>query len=301
MKKILVIHYSQTGQLTQIIDNVTKNISSNCVIEKVRITPKSDFTFPWKPSEFFSEMADTVALKGVELNDFIIKEEKYDLIILGYQPWFLSASRPISGLFANEKFTKVIRNTPIVTVIGARNMWLNSQKDILSFINRFEAKLVGNIPLIDKHTNLVSALTISYWMFTGRKDKKWGIFPKPGVSDIDISDAIKYGSVIEEHLVKNKLELLQDRLMEVGQFKINWDILFIEERAKKIFYVWTKIILKNGTSPSKKKYLVFGFRCYLTFALFVISPLILTVYYLFFRIFFRKKEKIKINNYLEIK
>jgi hypothetical protein len=301
MKKILVIHYSQSGQLTQILDAVTTKISSECSIEKVQITPVDDFKFPWKPSVFFSEMADTVALNGSPLKEFELKETNYDLIILGYQPWFLSPSRPIAGLFENEKFTNIIQNTPIVTVIGARNMWLNSQKDILSYANKFGAKIVGNIPLIDKNPNLISVLTISYWMFTGRKDKKWGIFPKPGVSDSDISDAVKYGPIIEQYLLVPNFPNLQDQLIEVGKFKINWDILFIEERAKKIFYVWTKIIKNKGTTVKKKRWLVVGFRCYLTFALFVISPIILSVYLLLFRVFLLKNEKNKVNNYLQIR
>ena len=300
MKKILVIHYSQTGQLTEILNSVTKEISSNCIIENVQILPKNDFLFPWKTNVFFEEMADTVALNGVELNDFILNEKKYDLIILGYQPWFLSISRPITGLFSCEKFTNIIKNTPVITVIGARNMWINAQKDMQILLHKFEANLVGNIPLIDKNPNLISALTISYWMFTGRKDRKWGIFPKPGVSDEDINDAYVYGKIIENHLEKNDFESLQTQLMDKGNFSINWDILFIEERAKKIFYVWSKIILKNSISAKRKKRFVLAFRVYLTFALFIISPIILSLYFILFRIFLIKWEKTKINNYLQI-
>ena len=60
--------------------------------------------------------------------------DKYDLIIFGYQPWFLSPSLPATALLKNETFKKIMKNSPIVTVIGARNMWLNSQESVKQLI-----------------------------------------------------------------------------------------------------------------------------------------------------------------------
>ena len=43
-------------------------------------------------------------------------------------------------------------------------------------------------------------------MLTGKKDRKWGIFPKPGVSDEDIKDASVFGETVKEYLAERKLE-----------------------------------------------------------------------------------------------
>ncbi len=300
MKKILVIHYSQTGQLTSILNSITSTLNPEFSIEEVVITPKSTFIFPWTKSSFFDKMPETVLNKGVELNDFQLKESKYDLIILGYQPWFLSMSLPTSGLFKTKKFTNILNDTDVITVIGARNMWINAQNDVKIELNKFGAKLVGNIPLIDKTSNLVSAITIGYWMFNGVKDRKWGIFPTPGISDNDIKNASNYGPVINEALKNKSCTNLQVNLMKTGDIGIKWNILFIESRAKKLFRIWANFINKNGTTIQKKKRLILAFRLYLVFALFILSPIILFIYYVLFRVFNLKNEKLQTNKIFNI-
>ena len=59
-------------------------------------------------------------------------------------------------------------------------MWLKAQERVKKMLHGYGARLVGNIALVDKNSNLVSGVTILYWMMTGKKDSMWGIFPKPG-------------------------------------------------------------------------------------------------------------------------
>ena len=68
--------------------------------------------------------------------------------------------------------------TPIITVIGARNMWVSAQEDIKKMIVDNGGKLKGNIALHDRHQNLLSVVTIIYWLMTGKKDRYLGYFPK---------------------------------------------------------------------------------------------------------------------------
>jgi hypothetical protein len=60
--------------------------------------------------------------------------------------------------------------------------------------------------------------------------------------------------------------------------QIPTDILFIEERAKKIFRIWAGLIKKKGTTPEKRKRLVGFFKYYLLIALFMVAPVLLFVY-----------------------
>src|SRR5690606_41536446 len=53
--------------------------------------------------------------------------------------------------------------------------------------------IFGNVALVDRHLNHVSVITIVHWLMKGRKDSYLGIFPKPGVSEADISGAVKFG------------------------------------------------------------------------------------------------------------
>jgi len=159
MKRILVISYSQTGQLNQILDNFLKPFDG-VEVERVYIKPQDEYIFPWPSSLFFDVMPESVLEEKIELAPYQLNAPKYDLIILGYQPWFLSPSLPATSLLQDSKFLAVIKDTPIVTVIGARNMWMNSQKSIVKRVEGAGGRMVANIPFIDKNQNLISALTI---------------------------------------------------------------------------------------------------------------------------------------------
>src|ERR1700761_1683826 len=123
-KKVLAIYYTQSGQLGEIINNLTAPlIDAGVSVEKVRVHTATEFTFPWTGDSFFSVMPDAVKDVPTELQPFELKEAKYDLVILGYQAWFLSPSIPFNSLLQNADLRSVIKSTPVITVTGARNMW----------------------------------------------------------------------------------------------------------------------------------------------------------------------------------
>lgn len=288
--KIVVFSYSQSGQLNEILNNFILPLKE-FDIDVIEIQPKKKFPFPWTSFDFFNAMPETVLEEVIELNEYTLKHLKYDLIILGYQPWFLSPSLPITSLVKSEKFKKICSNTPVVTVIGSRNMWINSQRSITSHINNANTYIVANIPFIDKNSNLLSAITILYWMLTGKKDKMLNIFPKPGVSKNDIENAYIFGEILKKHLDDNNWDSLQKNILNTNQISIPSDILFIEKRAKKLFVIWAHLIKKLGTSNSSRKLLIILFKYYLLVALFIVAPIVLIFYSLFVLPFYSKTIK----------
>jgi len=270
-------------------------------IDYVQVKPKTAFPFPWTSATFFDAMPETVLEKNMELADFTFKHNSYDLIILGYQPWFLSPSLPISSLLQMKKLKAVIKGTPVVTVIGARNMWINSQKSINKRIAVAGGKVVGNIPFIDRNNNFVSAVTILYWMLTGKKDHMWNIFPVPGIGQNDIDKAPQFGELIAKHLAANTFNDLQHDVVNTNHIAVSSNILFIEKRAKRIFVIWANLITKFGTGPVSRKIWVTLFKYYLMIALFIIAPILLTIYNLLiypfvFKSIEREKDIVKYNN-----
>lgn len=258
-------------------------------VDWVKIEPEKSFPFPWSSEAFFDAMPETVLEEPIRLKPYVFKEQKYDLVVLGYQPWYLSPSLPISTFLQEEAFRKRVFDTPVVTISGGRNMWLNAQESVKKHIREAGGRLVANIPLVDRHPNHVSVITIIHWLIGGRKDRKWGVFPLPGVSQSDIDFVRNYGSFVSDALANRNWEGLQDRILSLGRISIPTDIVFIEERAKKIFFVWAGLIKKKGTTPSRRKRLVSIFKYYLLTALFVVAPLLLLVYYITVWPFTRKQ------------
>ncbi|HIP31563.1 MAG TPA: hypothetical protein EYG86_02250, partial [Crocinitomicaceae bacterium] len=166
--KILAINYSQSGQLDNIMSNFLSPIE-NCDIDRIHLQPEKSFAFPWPTDNFYDIMPETVLEEAIPLKKVTFKEEKYDLIILGYQPWFLSPSMPTAALLQLKGFTSRLNNTKVITVIGARNMWLNSQTSVVEQITNAGGEMVGNLALVDRSPNHLSAISIAHWMMTGKK------------------------------------------------------------------------------------------------------------------------------------
>ena len=295
-KNILVIYYTQTGQLKNIVDNFTLPfIENGHNIEYFEIKPVKDFPFPWTGKQFFDVMPESVLGIPVEIYEPNFKKEAYDLIVFAYQPWYLSPSIPAISIFQNSEFKKRLKNTPVITIIGSRNMWAMAQEKIKLLLKNAEAKLVGNIVLCDKNPNLISAITVQYWMFTGKKDKWLGIFPKPGISDNDINLTKMIGSIVLVFFNDNKLEQLQKELIRIKAIELKPNLLFIESRGFMMFKIWAKTILKKNNRALWLKL----FKYYLIFVLFVLSPFLLLIYVILFRPFLVKTIRKRKKYYLQ--
>lgn len=295
MKKVLVLHYSQSGQLTEILKSLTSGMNANNVeLEFVDIRPKNKFPFPWKGDSFFEQMPESVLGKPCELDEITTRHDQYDLIILGYQVWFLNPSVPFNSFLQSDKARTLLNNTPVVTVAGVRNMWVMAQEKIKNELQKIGARLVGNIILEDKNPNLISVVTIQHWLFTAKKSRFLGFFPLPGVSQEDIDGTKRFGTTIEEALLTDDCNNLQEKLVKQNAVRIVDTIVFVEKRATTLFGIWANLIEKKGTTQKKKKLWLRVFNYYLLFAIFIISPIVILLYSIG-RLFFLgkvKKEKL---------
>jgi len=281
-KKILVIYYTQSGQLEDILNCFTAPLSeAGNTVEKVRIHVSRDYPFPWTGKSFFAVMPDCVLGVPAALKDFQLKESHYDLVILGYQAWFLSPGIPSNSILNHPVVRAVLKDTPVITITGARNMWISAMERIKKSLKDSGARLVGHIALVDKHHNLISFITIFHWMFKGKKDRWLNIFPKPGVSDADIAHTALYGGIVQKYLGKGNWDGLQDELIEQKAVVVKYHLMFIESKASRIFAIWANIIAKK----KKKTAWLVAFKYYLLIALFIAAPIILTVDAIFFKPF----------------
>jgi len=294
MKKVLVVYYSQTGQLTEIIKSVLspmeKSQDVSLVFEELR--PKKKFPFPWTSQQFCDVFPESFLEIPCELEPFSFNaDDDFDLIVLAYTIWYMSPSIPITAFLKSSEAQKVIKNRPVVTVIGCRNMWLLAQEKVKTRIYDMGGQISGNIVLMDKALNLIGIVTIAYWMFTGKKDRCLKIFPRPGVSEKDIREAKRFGHIILKELSKDKIEIDQMVLNEQGAICVLPSYIIFENRIQKIFKIWSNFILqKGGPNDPRRKFRVRLFFYYLLFAIFLIAPLATFVSFVA-RIVNRKKLK----------
>ncbi len=253
-KRILVIHYSQTGQLTRIVENLCKGLEDpNISIDHLRIEPREPFPFPWSRLTFFNTFPESVF--GIPLP---IKEHgmdpsaEYDLIIIGYTIWYLAPSIPINSFLVSENGKALLKGKKVITILGGRNMWVMAHEKMKTLLIACGAQLVGNIAIVDKSPNLVSIITIIRWMFYGKKTPfLW--FPQAGIREEDILSASKFGVLIKKDLLANDLSGTNDSLLENGAVHIEPALLVLEKRATKIFTIYGNFMLKKGGYNDKAR------------------------------------------------
>lgn len=296
MKKILVIYYSQSGQLKAITDHLVapmmRKDEAFQVVDYYSIEPKDpkQFPFPWPRQQFFNVFPESFAQLPVAIhppNDSILQTE-YDLVILAYQIWFLSPSIPVNSFLKSEYASKLLANRKVTTVIGCRNMWAMAQQKVKSLVNLAGGKLVGNVAFVDRHLNHISVITIVYWVMGGKKDRKWGVFPLPGVADKDIKGAEKFGTKIAEAVLEKEYSNLQEDIQAMGGASIHDFLIFMDETANKMFAKWSEFILKGKKNRTRK---LKAFKYYLVFAIWGISPIVYVLFLVTFPIRWKSRRK----------
>ncbi len=294
MKKLLVVYYSQSGQLEQIVHSILAPLSESGRFELVYecLRPEKPYPFPWPAIEFadaFPESLQEIPCRLAPLQTD--PDEAFDGVILAYQVWYLSPSIPISSFLQSRQAARLLNGRPVVTLIGCRNMWLLAHEKVKKHIVRNRGVPIGNIVLMDRAPNLLGVISIAAWMLTGIKKRFLGIFPRPGVAEEEIRAARKFGSILLDAFSRNEFKDLQIRLNRAGAVTVVPAYILFEQRIAKVFAVWARFIRRKGDpgNPARKPRLRI-FIAYLFAAVFMLAPLATGVTWVLQKI---KKEKIK--------
>lgn len=295
MKNVLVIYYSQSGQLEDIAKSIAQPLLDHeeVHVDFYEIRTVHSFPFPWRSDVFFNVFPETFQQIPEEIHPptASILEQKYDLILFHYQVWYLTPSIPINSFLKSPYAKGILTGTPVVTVSGSRNMWAKAQDKVKTLLLQNGAQLVGNIALTDRHHNMISVVTIVDWLFSGVKRKAYGIFPMPGVAEGEIKDANKYGKTILSCLKNSNFEGMQPLLLAQGAVDYRFFLVSMDKKANRMFHIWSTLILKN---PKKRKLLVNCFKYYVIFAIYFLSHIVFLIELMLFPILYFvriRKEK----------
>lgn len=253
MKRVLCLYYSQTGQLEQIVRSASSPLL-NCETIDVHfaaIKPVKDFPFPWPFTTFFDTFPEANYAEAVPIEKLPYTDEElasFDLIILGYQVWFLSPSLPISSFLQSEQAKILLKNKPVITMIGCRNMWLMAQETMKQTLQGLGARLIDNVVLCDSAGAALSFISTPLWVLTGKKGPI-GPIPAAGVSHEKIKDAARFGEAIKQALLSNSA-LNQPLLKGLAAVEINDNLIASERVAKKGFLLWGRLIRFLGKKSS---------------------------------------------------
>ncbi|MCW3070994.1 MAG: hypothetical protein JWO44_884 [Bacteroidetes bacterium] len=278
MKNVLVIYFTQTGQLSSAVKATMLPFENDpeVTIHYEQLKPLKTFPYPWSYMEFFDVFPETVHGVACELAPFSFDpDKKYDLVVIAYQPWFLSVCVPVNSFLQSPEAQKVLAGTPVVTVIACRNMWLSAQEKMKKRLLELKANLVGNITFVDKSANLVSLVTVLAFVLGGQQGRFLGIFPKYGVKEDDLRIAPSFGLKIISSLKSNNYTNLQKELVDVGAVSVKANLMLLEGRGKVLFPLYANYISKKGTAGSQdRRTRVRIFGIVLPTGILILSPII---------------------------
>ena len=274
-KRVLVLHFSQTGQLSNVARAITEPLETADDIEVVYecLKPVKPYPFPWPFFQFFDTFPETVYDDPVAIEPLSPQTEgDFDLIILAYQVWFLSPSQPITAFLQSADAKRLLANSPVMTVIACRNMWLMAQEKMKLQLQNLNADLIDNVVLTDSVHTAATFFSTPMWMLTGNKGPFFnGLIPAAGVSPQDIEQASRFGEAIASQLPLRKNDDRQPMLQGLGAVTINERLIASERIASRSFRVWGGLLRFIGKPGALLRRTVL-----LAYILFLIT-LILTV------------------------
>ncbi len=292
MKRVLVVHFSQTGQLARLARALVFPLAEAGDVELVEevLRPIRPYPFPWSFWSFLEVMPETVLLEPRPLEPLAVRAERFDLIVLAYQVWYLAPSGPMTAFLKSETGRRLVRGRPVVTVIACRNMWLAAQETVKRLIQEAGGRLRDNVAFIDRGGTLASFITTPRWLLTGRRDPFWGL-PGAGVAEEEIANAGRFGQALLNALRGDRERESSPMLAGLGAACVDPRLIFSERAGQRVFSLWSRLIRRAGAPGSAGRRLMLALFCaYLVAVILTLVPLSLLVQRLMSPLFSRRLE-----------
>jgi len=248
VKRVLVLRYSQSGQLDEVADRIVAPLRAAPSIEvhEETLRPLAPYPFPWPFLSFFDAFPESAHMKPQPLAPLSLTgQEDFDLVILPYQVWFLAPSQPVAAFLKHPAAARLLKGKPVVTVIACRNMWLLAHEKLKGMLDDDGARLIDNVVLTDPGPRLATFFTTPAWLIWGRKRGFWGM-PDAGLSTEQIDGTGRFGRALRDALHNDLERGTQPLLAGLGAVQANARLLISEKAGTRSFYLWGKLIMAAG-------------------------------------------------------
>ncbi len=244
-RRVLVVEYSQTGQLSRVLDSVVEPlVAAGHQVERLKLQHAGDYPFPWPFWTFLDTFPETVARMPPALEPWAV-EGKPDLIILGYPVWFLSPAPALTAFMQSPQGQALLQGTPVVTLTACRNMWTQAHLDVQDMLKQAGAVHCDHVALVDPGPAMATFVTTPRWMLTGRKEAFWG-FPRAGISDQQVRDAARFGHALAAAFAQQEPLDGHPLLTGLEAVKADPGLAASEKIAKRSFRIWGKLVRLGG-------------------------------------------------------
>ncbi len=282
MKNVLVVNYSQTGQLAELCAQVVAPLAAaGHKVHLENLVPETPFPWPWSLVDFVDVFAEAVQLDAPPLKPLNIPADAdFDLVILCYQVWYLAPGLPMVAFLNSAEGKRLLKDKPVVTLVACRNMWLNAQQTMRRLIGEAGGELRDHIAFTDRAHALATLITTPRWVLTGKRDRFLGL-PPAGVARDDVRGAGRFGRALAVALERDEERTGRPMLSGLAAATVNPRLAISEKTGQRAFRVWSKIIRSCGKRGQwRRRPILAVFTIYLIAMVFTVVPLSLLLQYL---------------------
>jgi hypothetical protein len=282
LKNILVVNYSQTGQLAGIATRVIAPLqAAGHKVHVETLVPETPYPWPWSLVDFLDVFPECVQLDAPPLKPLTIPDDSdFDLVILSYQVWFLSPALPMTAFLHTPAAQRLLAGKPVVTLVACRNMWLSAQATMLRLIRAAGGRLIDHIALVDQGPALATFITTPRWVLTGQRDAFLGL-PPAGVAAAEIEAAGRFGVALNQALASDGERSTGPLLGGLGAVRVNPRLIVSERAGLRAFGVWSRLIRACGKRGQwRRRPALLAFALYLIAMILTVVPVSLFLQWL---------------------
>lgn len=271
--KVLVVYYSQSGQLEQIVQSIVEPLATHEAIQLTweQLKPVREYPFPWPILKFLDVFPESIELIPPALQPTSFDPDAhFDLVILAYQVWYLAPSLPVTA-FLTSSAARILNGKPVITVVNCRDKWIMAQETVKQFIAKAGGKLIDNVVVSGEGNPFTQLVTSLRWLWTGKRNRFWKIFPPAGISASAIEAASRFGHAIVEALSADTISSGSPVLRGLGAVRVDPELLQQEKVAYFNFKYWGRWIRRCGKPGSPSRWPLLGCFALYLFCLLVVS------------------------------
>jgi hypothetical protein len=258
VKSVLVVSYSQSGQLGDIVAALSRPLLEAGVrVQHEVLRPAPAFPFPWPFFAFLDAFPESVRLdprpnQALTLAPEEVNGADFDLVILAWPVWYLSPAQPITAFLQSAAAKRLLGGRPVVSVVACRNMWLSAFDTLKTLVAEAGGRLVDHVAFTDESPALATFITTPRWMFTGRRDRFCGL-PPAGVSAQQTAGAARFGTALAQALERDEETRDQPMLGGLRAVKVAPHLILSERAGRRAFQVWSGLIRRCGRAGQRRR------------------------------------------------
>lgn len=247
MKNVLVVHYSQSGQLSAIVGALAAPlVDAGIDVHFENLRPQPPFPFPWPFFRFLDAFPESVRLDPRPNQALTVAPDApFDLVIVAWQVWYLAPSQPVTAFLRSAEGKRLLAGKPVVSVVACRNMWMTAYDTFAELVRAAGGRLTDHVAFTDRAHPLATFITTPRWMFTGRRTPFLGL-PAAGVNAHDTAGAARFGHALAAALAADEEHRGTPMLTGLRAVTVNPRLVLSERAGQRAFAAWSAFVRLFG-------------------------------------------------------